>query len=920
MLGPLELARYFDTLRIPDPARELIDSVRAGKPCAQALVHPGIRSIVSLNSAKMHRDVWVASRTLRGSAAMWYEFDRTVLEYYAYPHVFDLEAKREDGRIIGRTQQWMDFLVLWEDRVAFNDWREESSLLRAEEKDAGRWEKIGRVVRDEADRWHDRECEAYCSQFGIEHQVRTSRELPRIFLENSRYLRDYFDAKTPILASDTVERLKRCVHDGPASLDEMMKRHGFEADVLLIAIAQGQLHADLFRDRIGDPASFMIYRDATSFELFRALQRAPWMHEPLPLPGLADCSPGTTLQYGGKEWAVVLATAGPKAEALLTTEDGCTLSLPVEKVKELRAQRADPETLAALLNVAARRNVANLTPKALADGVTKYLALHGEGAEAFGRSSLARWRGKVRHASSGMAAILTLARQDASKGNRQGRLASAVECLAETIIKTKYNTPEAPNKARAYELYKTACEDSQLKPMSYVTFCKRVDLFVNVPDRHGVRIAYRDGEIPLVLDARESVSGVLPHEVCYIDHTLFMLFTSGPNGQPWGKVWLSVGVDGNVTNARALYMSYRAPSAASVLMVLRDYVRRWRRLPRVLVIDGGSDLRSESVKAFCKMFNIDFRWRSGPRPRGGATVETVFALTEEEMLSGLEGNSMQLKEARMITAAVDPQRRHKWTFAELYQKLDQFLFDVRYRHHVHPAFGMTQAEFEAQRIEQTGRRDHIYVDFDENLLLLTAPPPPHAAHTIHSQRGVWESGMWYWHADFAKFSGQKCPVRCELWCANVIYVYVDGQWKTAIARDTAPFWGRTRYEVEQQKRHARNFNRLAAQQGLHSMERARYMTQVRTPIQFDPVTAEKQNVEFNVYNELGMTYCRPFDLGNLLPMPSGPESDDDHTAVATEAVPDAAVAVGSDTGTVNVDGPSRDQRLSWGSADDSGML
>jgi putative transposase len=230
---------------------------------------------------------------------------------------------------------------------------------------------------------------------------------------------------------------------------------------------------------------------------------------------------------------------------------------------------------------------------------------------------------------------------------------------------------------------------------------------------------------------------------------------------------------------------------------------------------------------------------------------------------------------------------------------------------------MTQVDFEQVRLEQTGRRDHVRVEFDENLLLLTAPCPPQSEHKIIAQRGVWESGMFYWHSDFSKLSGKKCPIRYEPWLANVVYVYVGQHWVTALARDLVPFWGRTRYEVEQARRMARNFNRLAAERDRHTVKRAGRLEQVRTPISFDETIAKKQMSEFDLYKVLGMTTARPIDFG-VIPRQQETISDatSEHDSCARDRTIEAAVLVSDEAEPIEVATPLGPRSSEWSTADE----
>jgi putative transposase len=220
--------------------------------------------------------------------------------------------------------------------------------------------------------------------------------------------------------------------------------------------------------------------------------------------------------------------------------------------------------------------------------------------------------------------------------------------------------------------------------------------------REGRTIDWRGVDIPQNLDAREPVWGVVPHEVVYLERTLLHVRSAVPDAQDGALPWLSVAVDANVTNVRALFLSYRAPSVASVMMVLRDYVWRWGCFPRLIVIDRGWARHSHELKVLCDIFNIELRFCRGHCSPAGASVETLLTLSERELLCGLEATAMEMTLERVQTADADPVDAGVWRFADLYRALERFLCYLRFNEHIHPALGMTQASFQEMRLREVG--------------------------------------------------------------------------------------------------------------------------------------------------------------------------------------------------------------------------
>jgi len=119
-----------------------------------------------------------------------------------------------------------------------------------------------------------------------------------------------------------------------------------------------------------------------------------------------------------------------------------------------------------------------------------------------------------------------------------------------------------------------------------------------------------------------------------------------------------------------MILNYDPPSIKTVLMLLRDYVRRWSRLPRILVCDNAKEFRSHELRRLCQKLRIDLRFRPPGMPRGGAMVERLIGATEEEVLSQMVGNTINMKDPRLVTASVNGFNRAVWTLTAAYYAIE----------------------------------------------------------------------------------------------------------------------------------------------------------------------------------------------------------------------------------------------------------
>jgi putative transposase len=366
--------------------------------------------------------------------------------------------------------------------------------------------------------------------------------------------------------------------------------------------------------------------------------------------------------------------------------------------------------------------------------------------------------------------------------------------------------------------------------MGQTAFYRWVHQREDVAAREGKRKEYQQAPIPLTYDFEHPVHGVLPHEVVYCDHTILNVFLKGSRLANLGKPTLSVMLDGAMTKPRAFFLSYQPPSTVSVLMCLRDYVRRHGRLPRILVLDNGREFHSEALKLFCSLFGVEIRWRRRSRPRDSSMVERLLGATETEVISSLDGNSLALKDPRMVSSSHHPEKHISWTLPALHGSIEHFLFKV-YPARVHPKLGMSPNDFEKRQQLELGARGHVMVRYDAMFKLLTAPhSSSKATRSVDRMRGIYVDGQYYWH-DLLRTAkkAEHVEVRVELWHARVIYINFRGQWIVGQARDGGRLEGRFRAEFELQRREESRRSKADAARDKHSVAHSRAKTTLWTP-------------------------------------------------------------------------------------------
>ena len=733
-------------MSMPEAGRRLVRSALAGEPVRSPQGRRG-NVVTRFFSKKMGRMLKLESRRGETAQAVLLEDDDDVLAYFPQPLTADVLIQDKEGTTRGRTSYTPDFLVVRRKAIVLIETRDELQLLKDELRS-------DQFFRDQDETWHYRAAENHFQALGIKHHLFSNSRLPSVLVQNTRFLEDYGREDCPPLDDQIKGRLLGILGEH-RSIPYLKLIHEFDfaADAVFKAILDRDIYADIYHDRLDVGSDLVIFSDKATGDAYQLARRAE-LEPVLPIPGTTHIAPGTTIKFDGKEFEVVLSG---ERDVMIRDEDGHVRAVPlasliaINNISTLGSDSAKKLT-------SGERKLADYSPDEIQRALRRLNALNQAESKGMSDRSHARYSAAIALAENDFEAMLALVDNVRNRGNREKRLPPIVEELAQEAIQGRYNTSKKGKKKAAYAVHMTKCKEYEEEhhvttvPMSYVTFCRRCDEYEDVRKREGKRSAYQKRAIPELLDHAYPVHGVRPHEVCYIDHTIATIATVSPDGVELGKPTFSLAVDGNTTHPRAFVVTYDPPSANIVLLVLRDYVRRHGRLPRIICVDNGKEFHSLELERFCKLYGIDLRYRPPGMPRGGAMIERALGCTEDEVLAELQGNTRQMRDPRLVTKSINPFGVAVWTLTAVWGAFDEYLFKVR-PDRIHPALGMTPNQFEAKRIAETGQREHTLIRFDQNIMLMTSPHAKRPVHTIDKRRGIWVDGMYHWHPRMAK---SKC--------------------------------------------------------------------------------------------------------------------------------------------------------------------
>jgi transposase InsO family protein len=113
--------------------------------------------------------------------------------------------------------------------------------------------------------------------------------------------------------------------------------------------------------------------------------------------------------------------------------------------------------------------------------------------------------------------------------------------------------------------------------------------------------------------------GGRPFEIGHIDHTeLDVEVVCSRTGRVLGRPWMTLLIDAYSRRVLAVYLTFDPPSYRSCMMVLWECVRRHRRLPQIVVADGGKEFESTYLEALLADDQCTKKVRPGAKPRFGS--------------------------------------------------------------------------------------------------------------------------------------------------------------------------------------------------------------------------------------------------------------------------------------------------------------
>ncbi|HWD93694.1 MAG TPA: Mu transposase C-terminal domain-containing protein [Verrucomicrobiae bacterium] len=598
-------------------------------------------------------------------------------------------------------------------------------------------------------------------------------------------------------------------------------------------IADREVYVDLEKNLVVEPDRLPVYRDeatAKAFVLASVGAVSPCRQIPSHIGlGLSD-----KLTWKGRQYTIANLN---EAEVFLACEDQVVRLTRGALEESLRAGEITRISEAATYksNGELHELLKHASPSDLTVATRRYELIKDPVAAKVARirpRTLRRWCRIFREAEQtcghGLVGLLPNMK---NRGNRTPRFSERHNQLADEVITREYSNPKQQTKWSSYGVFAVECERCGIVAPSYEWFAKRIgqrDHQATIRARKGKRAAYGLGTLtPGQLNLNH---GDAPWQVAYVDHTQIDLeCLCTPTANESDRPWLTLVVCGYSRRTLAWCLTYDEPSYRTLMLLIRDCVRRHNRLPNCLVIDGGPEFRGTYFESLCALYEVTLRRRPPAAGRAGTLIERSFGALNTQFFYNLAGNTQITRNVRQVTKSVNPKNLAVWTLEEVGDLLEAYFADI-YDQRPHPAFNMTPAQRYGQGMVIGGERSNRRILYDQTFIIQTFPTTPSGVAKVQRGYGVKIHYVYFWSDEMKdpQVEETKIPVRYDPFDASIAYAYIHKRWVKCTSQYRDALVGRSEKELKiatQELRQSRT--NLRAHQGLTAKDLALFFEQPR---------------------------------------------------------------------------------------------
>ena len=733
-LDGIALQTYVRRLGFSRETRDVLVHIRSSPPSRT----PGARHgnmPVWYPSKKMQCIIKAESAKVEFAFLLQAEHDESILEFWDQPPSIPLEYRDRRNRV-QRLLHTADYFVFGYRDCGWIECKPAQELLKQAERRPNRYAL-------ENGRWRCPPGEAFAARYGLTYRVWSSDEINWAAQENWLYLEDYYqDLERLSVPASALATLIQVVNEYPGITlaDLHTAASEIPADLINIAIARHALYVDLATQRLSEPWRTPVFRNRSVAHAF--VQSKVERDETKRLPSAT----------------AVAGRITPEGQDLLERARDVDLAAAIFRNRVINPDLYQDDEQVAVevqaLTIPARTR-------------RYWRQLYREAEHRYG---------------SGFIGLLPRV----TNCGRKRETDTEMSRLIEHVLETHYDTLTRKPKRGAYGEYLKLAEERQLKPVSQRTFYAAIQrhqaTYDQVLVREGKRAAYPFKDYAPQETRTINRHGSYAWAMAHLDHTgLDLVLCDSRTGQVLGKCWLTLLILSHPRRIAAYCLTFDPPSYRSCLMVLRLCVKRYRRLPTAITVDGGPEFQSVYFEQLLALYRVRKHQRPAAEPRFGSPQERLFGTMETEFLYHLLGNTQAMREPRVNTHATDPKRQAVWTLPALAERVQQWA-DEEYETMPHPALGMTPREAYMLSIERDGERTHKEILYDETFRMATFPSTRKGTALVHPGVGVRMNYLDYWCEAMRDPTVEETQVkvRYDPFDVSVGYAYIDGRWRKCL--------------------------------------------------------------------------------------------------------------------------------------------
>lgn len=635
-----EFEQWYNDLSLSQDAINVIKRIRENDPSRR--VGGGRKNVVgAYPSKKMGVSIQFESHKLELAGVYLKEHDDNVIEYYDQPPTIKIKYKSRGEKVVAPFHT-PDYFVIYKDEAGWEEWKTEEELKKLAQTSPNRY-----VLID--GQWRCPPGEEYAAQFGLQYWLKSDSEINWVLQRNIVFLEDYLLDEQRELPEDMVNSVLTYVKQSQGILlIDLINAPNTTSDAIYYMIARGMVYFDLFNDSLAEPDNAYVYKDeASSIAMQNLLEqkKTPTINN-----HSLTIAPGAKINWDGQLWEIlnigetkICLTTKDKIIDLLINQFYYLLSEnQIKGVGETESILSSKMTNASGPSLAEANRRLEIIKPFLDGGIPT----EGGSAEVTGRT-IRNWIRKYKQAEmlygSGYIGLLP----DTNKrGNRTLRIAE--ETLS--TINEFLNENENATDQSVFLLYgelESLLEKAGVECPSIKTFRKIINSrpeCERIRKTRGNRAAYKREPFYFELDLTTPRHGEYIFQIDHIDHTeIDLQLVYSDTKKSAGKAWLTILTDAFSRRVLACYLTFDPPSYRSDMMVIRECVKRYNRLPQILVTDGGSDFRSTYYESLLAYYGVTKKQRPAHKSRFGSVIERMFGTTISDIIHNLEGNTKSMK-------------------------------------------------------------------------------------------------------------------------------------------------------------------------------------------------------------------------------------------------------------------------------------